>query len=190
MSEAVKRWRKRQRKKAIAYKGGVCIACGCNNQEVDLHFHHLEPDRKSFQISDGNCRSWERVRSELDKCVLLCSSCHISLHKGELSIQKYLSKDPHPSAGMDNVDQLEFVGGRERPNCVDCGELISHSSNRCRSCYYSSRERIDWPKIDDLIRMVKKWNFSKVGRDLGVSGNAIRKRIRNHSNFDPKDFTG
>jgi predicted HNH restriction endonuclease len=48
-----------------------------------LEFHHLKSNAKDFGISaKGYCRSWNKVRSELDKCVLLCANCHREVHEG------------------------------------------------------------------------------------------------------------
>jgi hypothetical protein len=43
-------------------------------------FHHLNTEEKDFAISDGNIRSFEKIKSELDKCILLCSNCHAEIH--------------------------------------------------------------------------------------------------------------
>jgi predicted HNH restriction endonuclease len=32
--------------------------------------------------------SWQRVKDELDKCILLCSNCHAELHDQEI-LEKY-----------------------------------------------------------------------------------------------------
>lgn len=59
--------------------GGVCSECGSTDQ---LQFHHTDPDTKSFTIGKQAAGvSEKRFRAELEKCVLLCKSCHTELHK-------------------------------------------------------------------------------------------------------------
>lgn len=66
--------------KSIEYKGGACVCCGYNRCSDALHFHHIDPTSKDFQIGGNHCRSWESIRRELDKCVLLCANCHAEKH--------------------------------------------------------------------------------------------------------------
>lgn len=40
------------------------------------------------------------------------------------------------------------------------------------------KEKIEWPDINSLIKMVKNHSYSEVGRILGLSDNAVRKRIK------------
>ncbi len=69
---------------------------------------------------------------------------------------------------------------RKKPRtCLSCNQEIKHKG-RCFPCSRKVQERIDWPDYDVLIQMVKETNFLEVGRQLGVSDNAVRKRIRNH----------
>ena len=66
---------------AIEYKGGKCENCGYNRCIEALEFHHLDPEQKDFQFSgNGHCKSWTRVKAELDKCILVCSNCHREIH--------------------------------------------------------------------------------------------------------------
>jgi len=70
-------------KMAIDYKGGKCIVCGYNKCTWALEFHHIDPKEKEFSISDkGYTRSWDKVKIELDKCVLLCANCHREVEAG------------------------------------------------------------------------------------------------------------
>lgn len=64
--------------------------------------------------------------------------------------------------------------------CLDCGIEIYHDAKRCLSCHNKSQEKVDWPSVEKLITMVAETNYSAVGRKLGVSDNAVRKRIRKH----------
>ena len=73
---------KRQRKlEAIEYKGGKCERCGYNKCIQALDFHHINPKEKDFTISGGT-KSFESLKSELDKCILVCKNCHSEIHAG------------------------------------------------------------------------------------------------------------
>jgi 5-methylcytosine-specific restriction endonuclease McrA len=79
--------RKKIREMAIAYKGGQCAACGYKRCFEALEFHHLDPTQKDFTISDrGYSQSWEKIKAELDKCVMLCANCHREAHAGLLGL--------------------------------------------------------------------------------------------------------
>lgn len=78
---AVKKRRIIVKKMGIEYKGGKCERCGYNRCIEALEFHHLNPEEKDFQFSgNGNCKSWNTVKKELDKCILVCSNCHREIH--------------------------------------------------------------------------------------------------------------
>jgi DNA replicative helicase MCM subunit Mcm2 (Cdc46/Mcm family) len=70
--------------KAIEYKGGACQRCGYNKCPGALSFHHLDPNEKDYGISGGGVsRSFEKVKPELDKCILVCQNCHAEIHYEE-----------------------------------------------------------------------------------------------------------
>lgn len=77
------RERARKRKlKAIEYKGGVCIDCKQIFPPCVLDFHHLDMKEKDKQIRII-AGKWEKVKIELDKCILLCANCHRIRHHEE-----------------------------------------------------------------------------------------------------------
>lgn len=81
--KAVKRRRKKVRDMAVSYKGGKCQLCGYDKCRESLEFHHILKNKKNFGISEkGYTRSWDSIKSELDKCVLLCANCHREWHAG------------------------------------------------------------------------------------------------------------
>lgn len=81
LKKAVAKRRKTMRKKVVDYKGGKCILCGYDACINALDLHHRIADQKEFGISAGGfSRSWERIRKEADKCVLLCANCHREIH--------------------------------------------------------------------------------------------------------------
>lgn len=66
---------------AIDYLGGKCAYCGYLRYPEVLEFHHTDPTKKEFNVSSkGHCRGWEKVKQEIEKCILLCANCHRELH--------------------------------------------------------------------------------------------------------------
>ena len=72
-------WRKRTKQKLVDYKGGKCEICEYNKSISALEFHHIDPNKKDFQVS-GKCWSFEKLKKEVDKCMLVCSNCHREIH--------------------------------------------------------------------------------------------------------------
>ena len=71
--------------KAMKYGGGECKKCGYDKCWKALHFHHVDPINKEFNIFEGRpgfkkVRNWELLKKEIDKCILLCANCHSELH--------------------------------------------------------------------------------------------------------------
>ena len=80
---AVSKRRRAIKALAIEYKGGKCQLCGYDKYQGALELHHIDPKQKEFAISQkGHSRSWERVKKELDKCMLVCANCHREVAAG------------------------------------------------------------------------------------------------------------
>lgn len=79
-------WQRQRRKRctalALEYKGGECLICGYSQCKRALAYHHLDPAGKDFTIGGAETRSWKAMKSELDKCVLVCMNCHAEIHDG------------------------------------------------------------------------------------------------------------
>lgn len=70
------------KKKWVEYLGGKCSRCGYNEYYGALDFHHLDPTKKDFNLSSHKLTqsAEEKIKAELEKCVLLCSNCHRLTH--------------------------------------------------------------------------------------------------------------
>jgi hypothetical protein len=82
----------------------------------------------------------------------------------------------------EHAREERFLQGHKRRKeqilCVDCGE--ESTSTRCRKCYSARQERIEWPDTSAIREMVENLGYVGTGRVLGVSDNAVRKRLKNH----------
>ena len=82
-----------------------CKLCGDHDH---IHFHHIRPEDKLFQISDGLYQNYPRLKAELEKCAPLCRTCHMKVHRGLIApqlldktrtkVQDYVETDPYALA--------------------------------------------------------------------------------------------
>lgn len=63
-----------------------------------------------------------------------------------------------------------------------CGKFIGTRAMQCRDCYtHQQATKIQWPLIEELLQMVSMGGYQATGKALGVSGNAVKKHIKNLS---------
>jgi len=77
---------KRRLKSAlVSHLGGRCESCGYRSISGVLDFHHLDSSEKVTDVSKlipavGTLRSIEVLLAEVEKCILLCPTCHQTEH--------------------------------------------------------------------------------------------------------------
>lgn len=86
--QRVKTHRQKIKLKAIEYKGGKCEKCGYDKCDWAFEFHHTDPKEKDFGISNYSTISWDRIKAELEKCIMVCANCHRELH-----YEEYINKN-------------------------------------------------------------------------------------------------
>ena len=69
--------------RALKYKGGECQKCGYSRCHASLEFHHIDPSEKEFSWPKMRKRAWVDIKTELDKCDLLCANCHRETHAAD-----------------------------------------------------------------------------------------------------------
>jgi hypothetical protein len=59
-----------------------------------------------------------------------------------------------------------------------CGRQICKSSLKCQRCYLSTKKtKIDWPSFEKMKKLLSIHSTRELGKILGVSDNAIHKRM-------------
>ncbi len=48
-----------------------------------MQFHHTEPGGKEFVIGNASNKSWDSIKAEMQKCILLCANCHMIEHSSK-----------------------------------------------------------------------------------------------------------
>lgn len=89
LSHFVSERRRKLKKMAVELKGGSCQICGYHKCVAALDFHHVDEEKKSFDLSSkGLTRSWDRIKEEINKCALVCANCHREIHAGLIQLSK------------------------------------------------------------------------------------------------------
>lgn len=158
--------------KGLTYSCSLCYNDGTwLGEALTLEIDHV----------DGN---W--LNNKIENLRFLCPNCHA---------QQVNTNRPHKyrnQAGVGHFGEPVDLGSTSRNNSVagstpvscTCGAKITRKASKCVKCEYASRKgrpgraRIDWPSNEELQRMVSQSNFLAVGRTLGVSDNAVRKRLK------------
>jgi hypothetical protein len=68
------------KEQAVAYLGGKCEICGYSRCLAAMQFHHVNQEDKDFEVSALS--NWGLIVKELNKCKLLCATCHAEVHAG------------------------------------------------------------------------------------------------------------
>ncbi|WP_053947282.1 homing endonuclease associated repeat-containing protein [Halolamina sediminis] len=166
-----------------------CARCGESDPDV-LDFHHQDTDRKDEKVSRLVLQevSKERLRSEIEKCEVLCANCHRREHvsPSNLRIDIELRKEP-----------ARLVG--ERPN-GETFEVVSPDRRRiwaneykeargCASCGVKDGAVLDFHHVDEaekdltVSRLISEgYGTPRVYREIQrcevLCANCHRKRHR------------
>ena len=121
--------------------------------------------------------------NRLENLRFLCPNCHSQQETtvGPKTVNKHKQQ-----GSSDKSSATEITIPRYSKNICTCGEEKWAKSVRCLGCEYNRRlgrpsklpTKISWPPDQELLEMVNTTSFLATGRILGVSDNAVRKRLR------------
>lgn len=179
--KTTQKWRHKAKKWLIRYMGGECAVCGYDKYYGNLVTHHVDPTKKEYMVSRliNKCHSWNKILTEADKCVLVCSNCHGEIHAGIIEcpdidargrkrvLEEIESEKPIPKNGKFHY-------------CPECGGMVSDIQKHCsRKCARKACEKVKWP--NNLEELVINSSKLAVAKTLGVSDKAVAKRLKYHT---------
>jgi hypothetical protein len=98
----------------------------------------------------------DNTDNRIENLRILCPNCHTQTETFSIGLRKPIKN-----------------------KCSICGIEHPTKSQLCKQCFGSRKRqtKINWPTKDELQNMLKTTSFSQIGRILGVSDNAVRKRL-------------
>lgn len=169
-------WHRRTKEKLIDYKGGKCERCGYDKEcPAVYHFHHKDPETKSFTISQKTF-AFEKLKIEADKCLLLCANCHAELHEEEYAQIKETENNKY----QEHLDKMCKV-----INCKVCNMEFKQKRNNQKYCSNECSETINYkvknrPTKIELEDLIKTNSWEGIGRQFNVTGNNVKKWARSY----------
>ena len=159
-----KRWKERKQK-IVELLGGKCCKCGYSKNSAALDFHHEDPSIKEDNWAKTRQKSWDKVIKESKKCILLCANCHREIH--------WDSNNENL-----NIDIKELTNRELKPTgkCPTCDDDVYGTKYCCvEHASFSNRKVIKRPTCEELTQMIKDKTMVAIGKEYGVSDNAVRK---------------
>lgn len=108
--------RHRVKEKLVNYKGGKCEICGYDKCLNAFDFHHRNSEEKEFNLNSANYnRPLDVLYKEVDKCVLVCATCHREIHY-ELNEEKrknIILNDYHRDRALSKLDLTNVLNDIE-----------------------------------------------------------------------------
>lgn len=153
--------RRKLKSKAVELKGGKCSRCGYSKCITALQFHHLDPSEKDFNVG-AKIKSWDKIKEEVDKCILLCSNCHAEEH--------------HNKKENDRRAALLKENSEKKTNCIVCNKESNNVRFCSQACY--GKHRVKWPANEELQLLLNTMPITHLAEKLNVSSNSIIKRMK------------
>lgn len=169
-------WRKRTKERMVMAMGGKCQICGYDKNPAAFDFHHIDASTKLFGLAGAKANhiSWDKIVIELRKCLILCANCHRELHSGELDISNL--KCPFNEK---YADYRKTLRDKEKRECPVCKQFKHFEGVTCsRTCAGRKSRKVDWDNYDIMALLQEGHNFSSIGKLVGCSDNAVRKRFK------------
>ena len=162
----------------INMKGGKCEICGYDKNISALDFHHIDPNKKEFQLDSRHLSNTtnKKITEELKKCNLLCSNCHREIHNKQFDKKniKYL---------LDNFksQHKSILHVNKTITCLKCKKEFPSVNGKIYCSDECRKNDKGYPSIQDINeRYLILLSWEKVAEYFGITRRIIQ-RIRNQN---------
>lgn len=166
---------KKKKQRLVNSLGGKCCLCGYNKCLSALEFHHTDPTKKDFTISNSPHMAFEKSLQEAKKCILVCANCHREIHAGLINNTQLPNSSYNEEMAQKEINELNNLKTKTIFYCKDCGKEISYGATRCIECSIKKQRKTERPSREELKDLIRVLPFTEIGRKYNVTDNAIKK---------------
>ena len=168
---------KRRKSNLIKVFHSRCCICGFDEFQEALDFHHVNPETKSFGITDSNAvtKALEKQLTEMKKCVLVCANCHRGIHAGKIFVPDNYEQFYDDDIARELLLELNEIKHGQLHYCRNCGKQITRKATYCPECARLAQRRVERPSREELKNLIRSIPFTQIAGLYHVSDNTIRK---------------
>lgn len=154
-----------------------CCICGFDAYQEALEFHHVNPEEKSFGLTDSNAvtKALSKQLEEAKKCILVCANCHRGIHNGHVILPSNYKDFYDKDIAQQLLDELQAVKTHKKYYCQRCGKTINRKATFCPECAKLNSRKVNRPSRDDLKALIREKPFTQIALQFSVTDNTIRK---------------
>ena len=80
-----------------------------------------------------------------------------------------------PDEALEQLEDGSYICNNTKVICPICGSFKDHKANLCLNCYNLLQRKVNRPSREELKQLIRTKSFLAIGKQFGVSDNAIRK---------------
>lgn len=187
----------------ISERGHQCEKCKrthwVSGNPIPIELEHIDGNNKNnvdsnLKLLCSNCHSqtktWKRKKSSLDNPKPTCMDCNKEISYKAKRCRECLDEYYKINGNFKQNSSGRSEARTQAPkhDLCACGQQKLTKSPQCVTCANKNVERIEWPSLEELVRLVSENSYTSVAKTLGVSDVAIRKRIRRAGVEAPTKF--
>lgn len=130
-----------RKKYFVTALGGKCSLCGYSKCLDALCFHHTENKLFTLDKSKLRSKSLKSLEEEINKCILLCSNCHMESH--------------HPDLKMDSI-KYDSCSAQKLKSIKRKLLIMAQRGNKCQHCFYNrNMAALCFHHVDPTTKSIK-----------------------------------
>lgn len=164
----------RELARLVFEKSGIekkCICCGYDKHIEICHIKGISDFDSDTSIAEIN---------NINNLIALCPNCHWEFDNKLLEfnlewLPKEYDKIKVEKFNNQHTKTIDEIKENKENFCVDCGIKIGITAHRCLTCLGLLHRKTERPSREELKTLIRNQSFLALGRQFGVSDNAIRK---------------